>query len=407
MTKELFNALLKNHIGAWLLSNGRPGSKVILMDGDGSHEPHLQTIQWLLDNDIELFRLPPNLTQYLCPLDANVFVHLKHDFRDLMRRAMHGGAVSISVADRWHLMDVALSLISPRIVTEGWRKSSLYPLDDDMWKREKWAETSVPFASASRSPEHCQVRRSLRIQLKALGHDLLDAALPMDQKLDRVRQCARANPSDSDIVQAALPRPQTTLGTRRRGRLVSPEMVCLTGEDAMRIAGERDARAAVEKQRAMRRARKKETISKVKRLVQAAEEASARAARDDDHDGSEAQQRIEEAKTAKRFAMEAVRTHEAQGDGKTYALKAKRLIKLADRRVQALEARCQCRPPAIAEPAKPADNGTGADAAKENEPPAPSTGSRDCDCAQGRRRSSASAASKGSQARTTIAMLRA
>jgi hypothetical protein len=184
-------------------------------------------------------------------------------------------------------------------------------------------------------------------------------------------------------------------------------MVRLTGEDAMRIAEERDARAAVEKQRTMRRARKKETISKVKRLVQAAEEASARAARDDAHDGNEAQQRIEEAQTAKRFAMEAIRIHEAQGDGKTYALKAKRLIKLADRRVQALEARCQCRPPAIAEPANPADNGTGAGAAKENEPPAPSTGSRDCDCAQGRRRSSASAASKGSQARTTIAMLRA
>jgi hypothetical protein len=184
-------------------------------------------------------------------------------------------------------------------------------------------------------------------------------------------------------------------------------MVRLTGEDAMRIAGERDARAAMEEQRTMRRARKKETMSKVKRLVQAAEEASARAARDDAHDGNEAQQQIEEAQTAKRFAMEAVRIHEAQGDGKTYALKAKRLIKLADRRVQALEASYRCRPPTIAEPVKSADNGTEADAAKENEPSAPSAGSRDCDCAQGRRRSIACAAPKGSRARTKIPMLRA
>jgi hypothetical protein len=58
MTKELFNLVLQDHIGAWLQEHGLPGPKIILIDGDGSHEPHLLTILWLLDHNIELFRLP-------------------------------------------------------------------------------------------------------------------------------------------------------------------------------------------------------------------------------------------------------------------------------------------------------------------------------------------------------------
>ena len=65
MTRELFNRALREHIGPWLIANGQPGHKVILMDGDGSHVPHLQTIQWLIDHDVELAQLPGNLTQHL------------------------------------------------------------------------------------------------------------------------------------------------------------------------------------------------------------------------------------------------------------------------------------------------------------------------------------------------------
>jgi hypothetical protein len=403
MTKELFNLVLQDHIGAWLQEHGLPGPKIILIDGDGSHEPHLLTILWLLDHNIELFRLPPNLTHLLCPLDVNVFVHLKHGYRELMRRAMHDGTVLIGVAARWRLMDTALTLISPRIVIEGWRKASLYPLDEDMWKREKWAETSMPFA---RPPEQRQARCSLRLQLKTLADDLMDSALPADQKLDRVRSCARAHPNDDDIVQAALPRPHAQPGTRRRGRLAHPEAKWLTGDEARQITEEKEAKAAAERQRALHRATRKKTIERIKQLVQAAEEAYARATSSDRH-GAEPSRGIDEAQAAKQLATEAVRTQETQGAGKTHAMKAKRIIKGADRYIHAFMPRCGSGPPADAAHVTSANISTVAAADKENRPPTTTTVTGDTDCARPRQGSTASVASKGTRPPSAVPMLRA
>jgi hypothetical protein len=404
MTKELFNALLKDHIGPWLIANGQPGTKVILMDGDGSHEPHLQTIQWLMDHNMELARLPANLTQFLCPLDVNVFGPLKWHYHDRMRRALHAGAVLISIADRRRLMDEALSHISPMIVMEGWRKSSLYPLDDDMWKREAWAELSAPFAASTKQADGS--RRSLRLQLQALERDLQDTTMPLEQKLDHVRQCARANPSYEDIARTALPRRQASTGTHPRRRVRNSEMTILTTDEGKRDAGERDAKAEAKKQQAARRSRKRETLSKVKQLVQAAEEASARMETCKAADALGASQSIEAARAAKHLAAEAVRTHEAQGSGKTYALKANRVIKRADRHIQALEARIKDGVWPLAKD-NSANIGADADAAKENETLATTTSATGFNSTQGLRRSAASPTPRAAQRRTTIVMLRA
>ena len=301
-------------------------------------------------------------------------------------------------------MDEALSHISPMIVMEGWRKSSLYPLDEDMWKREKWAELSVPFVSSSMLTDG--VRRSLRLQLQALGQELLDPAMAVDQKLEHVRQCARAHPGYEDIARAALPRPQASSGARPRRRVRNADVMMLTTDEGMREAGERDARAEAEKQQAARRSRRRETLSKVKQLVQAAEEATARMETCDANNAIGARQSIEEAQTAKHLAAEAVRTHETQGSGKTYALKAKRVIKRADKHIQALEARNNGALSPLATH-NPANIDAVAGAGKENEPPDPTTSASLCDCTQGRRRPTASAASGAVPTRTTIAKLHA
>jgi hypothetical protein len=112
----------------------------------------------------------------------------------------------------------------------------------------------------------------------------------------------------------------------------------------MQLAGERDAKAEAEKKQAARRSRRKETLSRVKQLVQAAEEASARMETCGASDALRARQSIVEAQAATRLVAEAARTHKAQGFGQTYAMKAKRVIKRANRQLLSLWSRPEATP---------------------------------------------------------------
>jgi hypothetical protein len=163
MTKQLFNDLLTGHIGQWLLKHG---PKVILIDGDGSHEPQLQTVQWLVDHDIHLFRLPAHLTHRLCPLDVSVFSSLKAYFRRILRQELRKGKIHVGVADRWRFMDEALQEVAPRTASRGWQRTGLYPFNENIWKVEGWVETS---AALTPSPKPAPPARAPLAQAPAGG----------------------------------------------------------------------------------------------------------------------------------------------------------------------------------------------------------------------------------------------
>jgi hypothetical protein len=218
MTKQLFNDLLTGHIGQWLLKHG---PKVILIDGDGSHEPQSQTVQWLVDHGIHLFRLPAHLTHRLCPLDVSVFGPLKAYFRRILRQELRKGKIHVGVADRWRFMDEALQEVAPRTVSRGWQRAGLYPFNENIWKVEGWAETSAAL-TPSPKPAPPAVRRSRRLQQEELGRYLLSKTPSVEEKDECIRQYIREYPSEHDILQAALPQAPALQGTRCRGRLRTP-----------------------------------------------------------------------------------------------------------------------------------------------------------------------------------------
>jgi hypothetical protein len=333
MTKELFNTLLTDHIGPWLLRNGQPGRKVILIDGDGSHEPLPRTLDWLRTHDMDLFRLPAHLTHLLCPLDVSVFGPLKAHFRRLLRHEMHAGTIRVDVADRWRLMDRALDAIAPAVIKRGWERSGLYPFNENKWQEEKWAEPSVSLNPAG-APSTSRPRQLLHAEL---GEQLLSEALSAEQKDARIRQYVRENPSEQDVLQAALPRPQLPSGARRRGRQEHAVMAWMTSDDAVERAMARQADVVERQQLALCRAERKQARARVKQLQQAAADAYARATAAGDAPAPSSA--AEELQAARGMALEAVRVQAAQGVGKMCAMKAKKLVRLADRGLGVLAAR--------------------------------------------------------------------
>lgn len=365
MTKLLFNAFLKHHVGPWLLQHGRPGTKIILIDGDGSHEPELETIQWLNENDIHLFRLPAHLTQYLCPLDVSVFGKLKSNYRTLLRDETHRGTVNIGVALRRQLMDKALAQISPSTVTSGWKRSGLYPFDENKWKTEKWAESSIPFCHNSAPREQPNVRHSPRIVMNELRRISQDGTQSADKQLDNVRQLIRANPSNDDILQSALPCPQKPTVPRRAGRLGGHgQMAWISSDDGQKAVTLRKERVAEEQKKVLRRAKAKQSLAKIKELLTTAEEAEqrTRAPR-----GAETGDTIVEANTARLIALEVVKVHETHGVGKTYATRARRLIASLDRHTAARQVKLERPSEASAPLGEPDVACLNTEASKEND----------------------------------------
>jgi hypothetical protein len=348
MTRQLFNDLLTGHIGPWLLKHGRPGPKVILIDGDGSHEPQLQTIQWLIDSDIHLFRLPAHLTHRLCPLDVSVFGPLKAYYRRLLRQKLRKGIVHVGVADRWRVMDDALQDVAPRTVAHGWEKAGLYPFNENKWKEEGWAETSAALTPKTKLAAPPAVRRSRRLQQVELGQYLLSKTPSVEEKDERIRQYVREYPIEQEILQAALPQAPALQGTRRRGRLENAEMTWLTSEVAKERAKEKEARAAEENEKALRRAEVKKTQAKMRQLIRSAEEALARETAGDSLESATASGRIDGLQSAKSMALKAVSEYEKQGVRGMSAKKAARIVRLADMRINAIVAPSGCSSPTAA-----------------------------------------------------------
>ena len=339
MTRPLFNDYLRHHVGPWMMKHGEEGSKIIIIDGDLSREPDLQTIKWLMDNDIHLFRLPAHTTHLLCPLDVSVFGKLKSHYSRILLRETQGGKVNIDVATRRHLMDRALSMIAPGTVQDGWKHSGLYLFDENRWKEEKWAETSVPFALPRKPPAQPQPRCSPEELFDALKELVQNDALAPDEILDRTRQLVRSNPSDEEVVQAALPHPQIEPEHRRRGAMPHTQAVWLTTDEYKEIARAREEQAAQEQEETQRKISAKAAVALIKEIRQAAEAAHARAVAVDLPAESDSSARIHDAEAAKHIALQVVKLQEEHGVGKGHAAKARKLAADSDRQIAVLRAR--------------------------------------------------------------------
>jgi hypothetical protein len=292
-------------------------------------------------------------------------------------------------------------------VTKGWEKSGLHTFDENRWKEEKWAEQSVPFALPCKPPGQPNARRSKRTQLTELSRVLLNDTLTVEQKLEHVRQCARANPSDHEIIQAAMPRPHAQPGPRRHGRLENSVMTWMTSDDAKQRAREKEAKLAEEQQTALRRAGDRESVAKMKQLHRTAEEAYERAMTSDGPDSPESSSPMDELQTTKRIALEAFRVYEARGVGKTCATKAKKLINLADKRIRALDARGRCAPLIAAALVNPSANRPAVDVSDENQDPLAPRGAENADGPCGSPSAAGHAASMSVEQSQPLARIRA
>jgi hypothetical protein len=115
-------------------------------------------------------------------------------------------------------------------------------------------------------------------------------------------------------------------------------MMWLTSDTAMERIKEKEAKAAEEQQKALRRTEIKEAQAKMKRLVQRAEEALARETAGDSPENPATVSHVGGLQAAKRMALETVRVYEEQGVGKMCAMKAKRIASLVDKRIDSIEA---------------------------------------------------------------------
>ena len=80
MTKELFHEWIKNlFIPYWADPNSR-GHVLLLLDGHASHIS-LKTSKLCSENKIQLFRIPPNTTHLIQPLDKGFFGPFKANWK--------------------------------------------------------------------------------------------------------------------------------------------------------------------------------------------------------------------------------------------------------------------------------------------------------------------------------------
>ena len=127
--QELFNFWLKEHFLTNAVSQ-RP--LLLLLDGHSSHfEPH--TIQVAKDNDIIIFCLPPHTTHECQPLDTSFFGALKSHWQQSCHTFYQNnpGQV-ISKLNFCRIFKPAwLNAISPSNISNGFKRSGVYPLNRD------------------------------------------------------------------------------------------------------------------------------------------------------------------------------------------------------------------------------------------------------------------------------------
>ena len=110
-------------------ANGKP--RVLVCDGFATHES-VEVLEFVMQNNIILCRLPSHTSHKLQPCDVAVFGPLKAAYRDQVDRLERGGVGTIGKQHFTYLYGPAREkAFSEKNILAGWRASGLYPFNPD------------------------------------------------------------------------------------------------------------------------------------------------------------------------------------------------------------------------------------------------------------------------------------
>jgi hypothetical protein len=109
------------------LANGKP--RVLICDGFGTHET-LEVLEFCLENNIIMCRLPSHTSHKLQPCDVSVFGPLKIAYRDQVKRLNRGGIDAIGKEHFTYLYSPAWEKgLTKRNIVAGWAATGLFPFN--------------------------------------------------------------------------------------------------------------------------------------------------------------------------------------------------------------------------------------------------------------------------------------
>jgi hypothetical protein len=110
-------------------ANGKP--RVLICDGFGTHET-LEVLEFCLENNIILCRLPSHTSHKLQPCDVAVFASLKAAYRDQVDRLGRGGVDTIGKEHFTSLYSPARAkAFTKKNITSAWAATGLFPFNPD------------------------------------------------------------------------------------------------------------------------------------------------------------------------------------------------------------------------------------------------------------------------------------
>jgi hypothetical protein len=111
------------------IANGKP--RVLVNDGFGTHET-VEILEFCLENNIILCRLPSHTSHKLQPCDVGVFAPLKTAYRNEVERLNRGGIDQIGKEHFTSLYKPARDkAFTKRNILAGWATTGLFPLNPD------------------------------------------------------------------------------------------------------------------------------------------------------------------------------------------------------------------------------------------------------------------------------------
>ncbi|KAF2647885.1 DDE-domain-containing protein, partial [Lophiostoma macrostomum CBS 122681] len=129
-------------------ANGRP--RVLICDGFGTHET-LETLQFCLEHNIVLCRLPSHTSHKLQPCDVGAFASLKTAYRDEVERLNRGGVDTVGKEHFTPLYKPARErALTKRNIIAGWAATSLFPFNPERVLRgiqKPSTEVTIPNAN--------------------------------------------------------------------------------------------------------------------------------------------------------------------------------------------------------------------------------------------------------------------
>jgi len=186
--------------------------RVLICDGFGTHET-LEILEYCLENNIILCRIPSHTSHKLQPCDIGVFGPLKAAYRDEVERLYRGGANTVGKEHFTSLYSPAREkALTSKNIMAGWIKAGLYPFNPDRVLRgipKPPAELTIPKANEVRvwscpegevlqTPATAEALTSLHNLIEQEAH-ALDAI--SQQRLQKFAKAAQISFAECALLQ--------------------------------------------------------------------------------------------------------------------------------------------------------------------------------------------------------------